>query len=305
MHGCGFKFLFCSIQPVIFGRMDDQKEVNALLNLIDDPDNEIYEAVSDRIITYGLPMIPNLEHLWETTEDSAVQERIELLIHRLYFSGLYADFKQWNEAGHHELMPALLLVAKFVYPELQAAKVLHHVERLRRNIWLEINNYLTPLEQVHIINSIIYNYIGIKGTTNNTNRPNEYLLPQILETKKGNQTGIGALYLLLVEMLDIPVQLMRIPHQFVLGYSKPGLGDATGNHDVDFFIEPSLGQVFTHTDLQHYLTKIAVENAPELFRPQSNREVIKQVLTDFRECFNNDLQKIQYRELETLIRLLD
>ena len=297
--------MFCRIQAVIFERMDDTKEVNALLNLIDDPDHEIYEAVSDRIITYGLPMIPNLEHLWETTADTAVQERIELLIHRLYFSGLHTDFKQWNEAGHHELMPALLLIAKFLYPELQAAKVLHHVERLRRNIWLEINNYLTPLEQVHIINSIIYNYIGIKGNTNNAERPNEYLLPQILESKKGNQTGIGALYLLLVEMLDIPVRLMRIPHQFVLGYCKPGLADATGNYEVDFFIEPSLGQIFTHTDLHHYLTKIAAENTPELFRPRSNREVIQQVLTDFKACFNNDLQKIQYQELESLIRLLD
>lgn len=285
--------------------MDDKNEVNALLNLIDDPDGEIYEAVSNRIITYGLPMIPNLEHLWETTEDKEVQERIELLIHRLYFSGLETDFKQWDEAGHHELMPALLLIAKFLYPELQAAKVLHHVERLRRNIWLEINNYLTPLEQVHIINSIIYNYIGIKGNSSNTERPNEYLLPQILESKRGNQTGIGSLYLLLVEMLDIPIRLMRIPHQFVLGYCKPGLGDATGNYDVEFFIEPSLGQIFTHTDLQHYLTKIGAPHVPELLRPQSNREVIKQVLTDFRECFNNELQKVQYQELQSLIHLLD
>ncbi|MGJ7031719.1 transglutaminase family protein [Niabella hirudinis] len=285
--------------------MEDKNEVNALLNLIDDPDHEIYEAVSNRIITYGLPMIPNLEHLWETTVDTVVQDRIELLIHRLYFSGLYTDFKEWNEAGHHELMPALLLTAKFLYPELQAAKVLHNVERLRRNIWLEINNYLTPLEQVHIINSIIYNYIGIKGSTNNKERPAEYLIPQVLESKKGNQTGIGALYLLLVEMLDIPIRLMRIPHQFVLGYCKPGLGNATGNYEVDFFIEPSLGQIFTHTDLQHYLHKIAIENSPELLRPRSNREVIQQVLIDFSACFNNDVQQIRYQELETLIHLLD
>ncbi|ANH81323.1 hypothetical protein A8C56_10305 [Niabella ginsenosidivorans] len=284
--------------------MDDKNEMNALLNLIDDPDREIYEAVSNRIISYGPPVIPTLEHLWETTADSVVQERIELLIHRLYFSGLLADFNEWNNAGHHELMPALLLITKFLYPEMQAAKVLHNVERLRRNIWLELNNYLTPLEQVNIINSIIYNYIGIKGTTNNTERPNEYLLPKILESKKGNQTGLGSLYLLLVEMLDIPIRLMRVPHQFVLGYCKPGLGSTSGNYEVDFFIEPSLGQVFTHNDLRHYLSKIAVENKPEYLKPRSNLEVICQIITDFRECFNNDQQQVQYEELSELIRLL-
>ena len=33
-------------------------------------------------------IIPNLEQLWEVTEDEAVQERIELLIHRVHFSDL-------------------------------------------------------------------------------------------------------------------------------------------------------------------------------------------------------------------------
>lgn len=289
---------------VIFERMDEKKEINALLNLIDDPDGEIYEVVSNRIISYGLPIIPNLELLWETTEDTTVQERIELLIHRLYFSGLLTDFKQWDEAGHHELMPALLLITKFLYPEIQAAAVLHNIERLRRNIWLELNNYLTPLEQVNVINSIIYNYIGIKGETNNTGRPNEYLISKIIETKKGNQTGIGALYLLLVEMLDIPIRLLRIPHQFVLGYCKPGLGTSSGDYEIEFFLEPSLGQIFTHTDLHHYLNKIAVENDPAFLRPQSNREVIRRVISDFRDCFNNDQQQTQYRELGALVQLL-
>ena len=277
--------------------------MNALLNLIDDPDGEIYEAVSNRIISYGPPVIPTLEHLWETTPDAVIQERIELLIHRLYFSGLLNDFNEWNAAGHHELMPALLLITKFLYPEMQAAKVLHNVERLRRNIWLELNNYLTPLEQVNIINSIFYNYIGIKGATNDTERPDEYLIPKILESKKGNQTGIGSLYLLLVEMLDIPIRLMRIPHQFVLGYCKPGLGNTSGNYEVDFFIEPSLGQIFTNTDLQHYLSKIGVEHQSGYLKPQSNLEVIRRIITDFSECFKNE-QPVQYEELNTLIRSL-
>lgn len=284
--------------------MDDKKEVDALLRLLDDPDGEVYDAISNRIISYGPAVIPNLEHLWETTADSATLERIELLIHRLYFTGLEADFKQWADAGHHELMPALLLIAKFQYPEMQAAKVLYNVERLRRNIWLEINSYLTPLEQINIINSILYNYIGIKGSSNNDAKPNEYLLPQILDTKKGNQTGIGSLYLLLVEMLDIPVRLVGVPHQFVLGYCKHSLGTNAGQHDVEFFIEPSSGQIFTHTDLNHYLSKIEADQPPDLLKPRSNREVIQKVLSDFRACFQNDIQTTQYQELETLIKLL-
>ena len=74
--------------------MDNTNEISALFNLIDDPDEEVFGAVSEKIVGYGKPIIPNLEHLWETTPNEAVQGRIELLIHRLHFRDLSEDFRQ-------------------------------------------------------------------------------------------------------------------------------------------------------------------------------------------------------------------
>ena len=47
--------------------MEESKEISALFHLIDDPDEEVFDAVSKKIVDYGKPIIPNLEHLWETT----------------------------------------------------------------------------------------------------------------------------------------------------------------------------------------------------------------------------------------------
>ena len=71
--------------------MEETREINALLHLIDDPDNEVFDTVSNRIVSYGKPIIPNLEQLWENTPDEITQEKIELLIHRLHFHELQAD----------------------------------------------------------------------------------------------------------------------------------------------------------------------------------------------------------------------
>ena len=143
--------------------MEPTNEISALFTLIDDPDEEVFGVVTNRIVDYGKPIIPNLEHLWETTEDSTIQERIESIIHRLHFSDLSLEFKDWSMAEDPELLQGALLVSKFQYPELITAPVLQDIEKLRRNIWLELNNYLTPLEQVSIISGIIYNYTGLKG----------------------------------------------------------------------------------------------------------------------------------------------
>jgi hypothetical protein len=113
-----------------------------LFHLIDDPDEEVF-TISDRIVSYGRGIIPNLENLWENTISEETQERIELLIHKLHYRDLTEDFGRWKTSSYHDLLTASLLVAKFQYPDLASSAVLQEIEKLRRNIWLELNSYLT------------------------------------------------------------------------------------------------------------------------------------------------------------------
>ena len=166
--------------------MEETNEISALLKLIDDPDEEVFGAVSDKIVGFGTIIIPNLEHLWENTVNEEVQERIELLIHRLHYTDLTEDFRQWSIAGHHDLMVGALLASKFQYPDLATAATLQELEKLRRNIWLELNHYLTPLEQLRIVTGILYGYYGLKGTELNYSNVNDFLLHKTVEGKKGN-----------------------------------------------------------------------------------------------------------------------
>ncbi len=282
------------------------KEVKALLTLIEDPDSEVFEAVSTRIIAYGKPLIVHLEDLWENTFDNTVQERIETLIHRLHFNDLKNDFNEWNEAPHHELLPGALLAAKWIYPDLHSGKVIQDIERLRRSIWLELNNYLTPIEQVNVVNSILYNYFGLKSAGSGEKKPNNFLVSHIIESKKGNQTGNGVLYLILTELLDVPIRLISIPGQFVLAYYKSKLAvDMDQLHtNIDFFIDPTLGQMFTHNDLFHYLKRVSLPVKSEYFKPLNNRQVIEKLLTDIRECYDNDRSAHMITEIDELRTIL-
>jgi regulator of sirC expression with transglutaminase-like and TPR domain len=288
--------------------METNKEISALFHLIDDPDEEVFDAVSRKIVDYGKPIIPNLEHLWETTPDGQTQERIELLIHRLHFRDLTEDFRQWNVSGHHDLMLGAMLACKFQFPELSTTPVLQEIEKVRRNIWLELNNYLTPLEQINIVTSILYSYYGLKGGETNYKEPNEFLLHKTLESKRGNQISNGILYLLLCELLDIPVRAINIPKQFIIAYFKPGYSDENlpnPVHKIEFFIDPTSGQVFTHQDVESYFKRISVPPVGAYFKPQKNKLVIRQLLEEFSKCFDNDKDRFKQKELLELAALLD
>lgn len=288
--------------------MEENKEISALFHLIDDPDEEVFGAVSNRIIDYGKGIIPNLENLWENTISEGTQERIELLIHRLHYRDLTEEFVAWNKNAHQDLLTGALLVARFQYPDLTTAQVFQEVEKLRRNIWLELNSYLTPLEQVNVLTSILYNYFNLRGGEVNYQNPEEFLINKQLESKRGNGIANGILYLILSELLDVPVKAINIPKQFVLGYFKAEY-DFERHADnpiykTEFFIDPLSGHVFTHKDVDNYFKRINVPPVPSYFKPVSNKRIIQSLLEEFSKCFDNDKNRYKQLELKMLSELI-
>src|SRR5215217_6055230 len=288
--------------------MEETREISALFKLIDDPDQEVFDAVSGKIVDIGKTIIPNLENLWENTPNEHIQERIELIIHRLHFTDLTEDFRQWTLAGHHDLLVGALLVSKFQYPDLSTSATLLEVEKIRRNVWLELNNYLTPLEQIRIVTGILYSYYNLKGTEIAYTDVNEFLIHKVLESKRGNQLSNGILYLILCDLLDVPVKAIGVPKQFVLAYFKPGYSDESSNDHlskIEFFIDPSSGMVFTHKDVENYFKRISVPPVDSYFKPLSNKRVIQYLLEEASRCFDNDKESYKKEELINLAKLLD
>ena len=288
--------------------MTENKEISALFQLIDDPDEDVYSTVSDKIISFGKDIIPNLESLWENTTNEDIQERIELLIHRLHFRDLTNDFISWKD-GDADLLQGALLVARYHYPDMQTNVVFQEIEKLRRNTWLELNNYLTPLEQINVVTSILYNYYKQKGVEFAYDTPDDYLINKTLESKKGNAISNGIIYLVLCELLDIPVKAINIPRQFILAYFDPqhDLLNPVGHSSekINFYIDPLNGQMYSHKDVESYFKRISVPPTTSYFRQLSNKRIIQFLLEELSKCFDNDRNRYKMNELISLANLLD
>ena len=288
--------------------MKENKEISALLQLIDDPDEDVYNTVSDKIISLGKDIIPNLENLWETVGNEDTQERIELLIHRLHFRDLTAEFEEWKN-GTANLLEGAILVSKYHYPDMQPAVIMQEIEKLRRNMWLELNNYLTPIEKVNVLNSIFYNYYKQKGVEISYESPDPFLINKTLETKKGNALSNGILLIILCELLDIPVRAINIPRQFILGYFDEQY-DALNpvghsSEKINFYIDPLNGQMYSHKDIENYFKKLSVPPVASYFRPISNKRIIQFLLEELSKCYDNDRNHYKMEELLALAALLD
>lgn len=279
-----------------------------MLHLIDDPDEDVYSTVSEKILSFGKEIIPNLEHLWENIQDQEAQERIEMLIHRVHYRDLTADFEQWRN-NPADLMTGALTVARYTYPDLQPQQIRQEIEKLRRNIWLELNSYLTPIETINVVNSILFNYYKQKGAEISYEHPDQFLLNKTLETKKGNAIGNGIVYLILCELLDIPVRAVNIPRQFLLGYfdDQYELLNPAGHpsEKIKFYVDALTGQMYSHKDIEAYFKRLSVPPVPSYFRPLNNKKAIQFLLKELCKCYDNQSNLYKMDELISLANILD
>jgi len=288
--------------------LQENREIIALLHLIDDPDEDVYSTVSEKILSFGKDIIPNLEHLWENIHNEDTQERIEMLIHRVHFRDLTDEFVLWKN-NPADLMTGALIVARYNYPDLQIEQIRQEIEKLRRNIWLELNNYLTPMETIHVVNSIVFNYYKQKGTEISYEHPDQFLINKTLETKKGNAIGNGIVYLILCQLLDIPVRAVNIPRQFLLGYfdDQYELLNPAGHpsEKIKFYVDALTGQMYSHKDIEAYFKRLAVPPVPTYFRPMNNKKTIQFLLEELSKCYDNQRNLYKMEELLSLANILD
>lgn len=288
--------------------MKQTKEITALFKLIDDPDDLVFDTVSEKIIRFGKDIIPHLENLWEHAADEILQERIEHLIHRVQFEDLQKDIFEWSHSKRPELLKGAILIARYQFSELNVPALLAQFDLIRRNIWLELNNYLTPLEQINVLNSILYNYYKIEGQELTKREAKHFFINQVLESKQGNNYAIGILYLALCEMLDIPVFAMNIPRQFVFAYIDTLHHFFTSDYDqqqIQFFVDPLNGMVYTQTDVNAYLKKINCEILPEYFTPLPAKTIIYKMMEELAICYQYNNEEEKAAEIKILMKILE
>lgn len=287
--------------------MQENNEISALFHLIDDPDEEVFNTVSEKIVSLGRAIIPNLENLWENTPNEEVQIRIESLIHKLHFRDLTNDFVNWkNDSG--DLLQGALLIARYQFPEMVSTPALQEIEKIRRNIWLELNSYLTPLEQINVVTGILYNYSKLKGGEVSYDIPEDFFINKVLESKKGNAILNGIIYLVICALLDLPVKAVNIPKQFILAYfdvdyNFPDPAGKIGSK-INFYIDPLNGQIYSHKDVENYFKRISVPPTPSYFKQLSNKRIIQYLLEELSKCFDDEKNRYKQRDLLYLASLI-
>ncbi len=178
----------------------DSSEIQALINLLDDPDDKIYTQIESKLISMGEVVIPHLENAWE--HDSwgiTFQGRIENIIHAIQYDQIKEKLTNWTNISSHDLLAGIILIAQYQYPDLDENRIHEQIEAINKDVWLELNNTLTALEKVRIINHIIFDVHGFSSNVKSFHSPQNSFINEVLDSKKGNPISLSILYSIIAQ----------------------------------------------------------------------------------------------------------
>lgn len=303
-------YLYYVIYLKFITALKDEKELNALISLLDEPNQEMYSSIRDKISSYGKDAIPFLEEAWMKTVQEDDVERIEGLIDDIRFTDLYFELQNWSQFHSNDLIKAFILLTQFRYPELDVEKYLEKVNKLRQNIWLEINPNLTALEKVKVLNHIFYDVYKFRGKLPVQVKLNDYFLNDLMDTQKGSSIALGILYISIAQSIDIPIFGVDLHHHFVLAYMDDTIETREANtyasEEVLFYIAMiNQGSIFTNKDIQRFLKQIKFEEKPEYFLPCSNKHTIRRLIKEMISIYSVEKKQDKAQLLNNLLEALD
>jgi regulator of sirC expression with transglutaminase-like and TPR domain len=284
--------------------MINPTEVNSLIKLLDDPDGEIYDHVHQKLLSYGVEVIQYLETAFEQAFDSIQQERIANLVHEIQYGTIKNDLQLWYQGGSFDLLQGILIINRYQYPDLDEQKVINQVEAIKRDIWLQMMNEASPVEQVKLMNHVFYSIHGFSGNTTNHRDPQNSYISQVLETKKGNQISLAIIYSIIAQKLDIPVYGVNLPQHFILAYLDESR-ESEFEGGILFYINAfNKGFIFGRRDVDMFLKQLELKFDKQFYEPCSNADIIKRVLRNLISAYEHLGSSEKVDELNELLEIL-
>lgn len=290
--------------------MNDKVSIDALIRLVDDPDEEVFDHVRDQLLNYGTYAIPFLQNSFDILESDLIfQTRIENIIHEIQFEAIKNRLEIWVNSEEKDLIEAAILVAKYQYPNFDETFVYKEIDRIINDCWLELNNRQTAFEKIKIINKIFFDFHDFKGDTNNYNSPLNSYINAVIESRSGNPLSLSIIYSTIAQALNIPVYGVNLPNHFILAYmdeyGSRNYTDKKNDYGVLFYINPfSKGALIDENSIEKFIKNLDLKMQRSYLEPCSNSTIIIRMLTNLIAGYKAIENKDKVEELKILRSLI-
>lgn len=295
----------------------NRKEITALVKLLDDPDTEISGHVESRLFNMGADIIPILESEWEISLNIVVQERIELIISNIQYASICNELKSWADLPSPGLFEGALLISKYRYPDLDVGYLNNLIDKIRLDVWLELNNDLSAFEKVKVLNHVFYNLYQFSPNLSNFHSPQNSFINSVIESRRGNPVSLSVIYQIVANRLGIPIYGVNLPQHFVLAYrDEKILSNLINSYTLPIHIPDSengvifyinvfnKGALLSLSNIEQFLKQLNLNAEERFITPCSNIDIIKRILRNLAFAYKKESDLKRMGQVLGLLKIL-
>jgi regulator of sirC expression with transglutaminase-like and TPR domain len=288
--------------------MEENINIDTLLTLIDDHDEEVYFAVRDKLIETGPAILPVLEYALSSSTNLLHYERLEQIIIQLKLTRLVDKTANWANSEDKTLLDGWILASTIHHPTIIPEKIDLLIQKIIRDIWIELNDSLTSLEKVSIVNHVFFQVYQFEINSSDIYAPENCLVNNLLVSRKGNLISLSTLYCIIAKKLNLPIHPIGVGQYIILGYYEPQISREVYGENADpylFYINMEhKGAIIGAKELEY----VVHENREKLEHTASldDATVIKRLLVLLKQCYqingNEEKRQIAAKLLDKLRR---
>lgn len=286
---------------------DIQAAIRPLISMIDEPDPLLYSKISESILNHGPEILPVLEESLDNVFDPVVSVRLEDIIRELHSRNMVADIRKWRYSEEHDLIQLLQILSKFHFRRLNMVEFNDRIAAMQRSIWLELNEHLTSLECIRLVNHFVLQTWGLKPSNTNMLDANIFFLNRVLDNKTAYPATLGAFYLGICQRLTLPVYYVALPENFILAYkTNISYDPRLTPGGVLFYTNPLLdGVIFNKVEIERFLKNHQMPEKPHYFEPTDNLRVASLLLREMQRIYQGTGDQANIINVGKLIRVVE
>lgn len=284
-----------------------QQTIRSLISMLDEPDPLLYSKISETILNLRPEVMPALEESLDNVFDPLVTERLEEIIREIHSGNIVSDIRKWRRSEEHDLIQLLQILSKYHFRRLNMVDFNNQIAAMQRSIWLELNEHLTSLECIRLVNHFVFQTWGLKPSNTNMLDVNNFYLNKVLENKAAYPATLGAFFLGVCQRLTLPVYYVALPENFILAYkTNTGYQPRLTPGGILFYINPLLdGVIFNRVEIERFLKTHKMPEKPHYFEPADNLRVASLLLREMQKIYQGTGDQANIINISKLIRVVE
>lgn len=250
----------------------------ALISLLGDDDQSVYQSVRAKIISYGPEVVDWLKP-YALSSDPVFRRRTQEIVTQ--FMKQFADdnFLAFclTESADLNLEKGAWMLAKTKYPHINFAGYEALLVAYAADLTEKIDGRSEADQIFNIFNEYFFDVLGFKGNEQNYYDPENSYLNRVIDRKMGNPISLCLVYLLLAKRLHLPVTGIGLPGHFICRYQS-----SSEEYYIDVF---NRGKLWTKANCIQYLIFRNYNLQDEYLAPVNTRRMLSRICGNLHQIY--------------------